>query len=592
MGLFSRPSSPLPWRSPHPQQGCDSLGPTSFAASFLSALRGRSLALVALALFSMWGVLSLVSPISVFPLLSTDDIDARPFTRKGVAPRLYRELDQIDHRAAILRPTERPFVRERYPEDPVPWSSAALLPPRSEGSERRKAAALRLAVGTEDASGDGVFIQPAQPVVDEDPIPMHGLEVFPRKIALEPGQNGVEEFLPAGDRLMYGIVTTTQRAKMMSQLWTRWMIPRYPGEEGAPACLVLLSEEEEERDVEDLKGVLRARGLPCRVRKGKHERYEVRVMSMIQEMKDYAGDIGQSIDWFVFNDDDTFWVDPRATRRMLSKYDPHEQHFIGATTEAEKQLSQFGRMAFGGAGMLVSRAMMSAMYASWSECLERYRDLFGGDEMLTRCAATASGRTKQTVTTEERGLHQFDIPGDSTGVMQGGIPMLSLHHFMGGGWVHLFAYGSLLADMAQISRVRAAADFLGGDNMFQRHVFGDGKWLVTLGYSVTYFERALKPEDMALMEHTWYEDYPLSFEDRPHISERHDEKGRPVKQTFYIDSTDVVSPNSALFTFVQADSWDEHLSDSQRVRIKLLWDGGDSQATATTAHRQDPGALS
>ena len=110
-------------------------------------------------------------------------------------------------------------------------------------------------------------------------------------------------------------------------------------------------------------------------------------------------------------------------------------------------------MAFGGAGMLVSRAMMSAMYSSWGECLERYRDLFGGDEMLTRCAATASGRTKQTVTTEERGLHrasssssslaladpdleadssrspraEFDIPGDSTGVMQGGIPMLSLH---------------------------------------------------------------------------------------------------------------------------------------------------------------------
>ena len=53
--------------------------------------------------------------------------------------------------------------------------------------------------------------------------------------------------------------------------------------------------------------------------------------------------------------------------------------------------------------------------------------------------------------------------------------------------------------MAQISRVRAAADFLGGDNMFQRHVFGGGKWLVTLGYSVTYFEQALKPEDMAFM---------------------------------------------------------------------------------------------
>ncbi|TNY24366.1 hypothetical protein DMC30DRAFT_433889, partial [Rhodotorula diobovata] len=431
-----------------------------------------------------------------------------------------------------------------------------------------------------------------QPVVDEDPVPVHGIEVYPRKIALEPGSDGVEEYLPAGDRIMYGIVTTTQRAKTMSQLWTRWMVPQWPDEEGTPACLVLLSEEEEETDVRDLKETLRSRGLPCGIRKGKYQRYEVRVMSMIREMKDYASDIGQRIDWFVFNDDDTFWVDARATRRMLSKYDPHEQWFVGATTESQKQAAQFVRFAFGGAGMIASQAMMDATYSVWDECHDRYKDVFGGDEMLTRCAATASGRTVQTVTTEERGMHQFDIPGDTTGVLQGGIPMLSLHHFMGGGWVHLFAYGSLLPDMAQIERVRAAAEFLGGDNMFRRHVFGAGKWLVTLGYSITYFEEALRPEDMALMEHTWYEDYPLSFEDRPHINERHDPKGRPAKQTFYIDST-VVSPNTALFTFVQADSWDEHLSDSKRVRIKLLWDGGDPPTpTASTAHEQDPGALS
>lgn len=291
MGLFSRPSSPLPWRSPH-AQGYDSLGASSVATSFLSALRGRSLALCALALFATWGLLSLLSPISVFPLSATD-VDSRPFTRKGLSPRLYRELDQIDHRAAVLRPTERPFVRERYPEDPVPWTNDPLLPPRSEGSERRKATALRLAIGTEDASGDGVFVPPAsQPVVDEDPVPVHDIEVYPRKIALEPGSDGVEEYLPAGDRIMYGIVTTTQRAKTMSQLWTSWMVPQWPDEEGTPACLVLLSEEEEEADVRDLKETLRSRGLPCGIRKGKYQRYEVRVMSMIREMKDYASDIG------------------------------------------------------------------------------------------------------------------------------------------------------------------------------------------------------------------------------------------------------------------------------------------------------------
>ncbi|BGP49425.1 hypothetical protein JCM10450v2_005316 [Rhodotorula kratochvilovae] len=588
MAIF-RQQSPLPWRSPH-AQGYDPVGASSVTSSLFAALRGRSVALIALAVLSTFGLLSLVSPFGAYTAAFTD-VDSRAFSRRGLAPHLFRELDQIDHRAAVLRPVERAFVRERRPEDPVPWSADALLPPRSAGSERRKAAQLRLAAaaGTEDAAGDGMPVPPpARTVVDEDPVPTHRVEVFPRKIALVAGQDGVEEFLPAAERMMFGIVTTTQRAKTMSQLWTRWMVPQFPDDEGTPTCLVLLSEEEVDEDIEDLKQVLRARNLPCGVRKGKYARYEVRVLSMVKEMKNYADDIGQKADWFIFNDDDTFWLDMRATRRMLSKYNPQEQWFIGATTEAQNQLAQFGRMAFGGAGMLVSQAMITSMYSTWNECHERYKDVFGGDEMLTRCAAVASGRTKQTVTTEERGLHQFDIPGDTTGVLQGGIPMLSMHHFMGGGWVHLFAYGSLLPDMAQIGRVRAAADFLGGDNMFQRYVFGDGKWLVTLGYSVTYFEQPLKREELALMEHTWYENYRLSFEDRPHVQERHDPKGRPAKQTFYIDSTEVVSPKSALFTFVQADSWDEHLSNDERVRIKLLWDGDQT----TVAHEQDPAALS
>lgn len=160
--------------------------------------------------------------------------------------------------------------------------------------------------------------------------------------------------------------------------------------------------------------------------------------------------------------------------------------------------------------------------------------------------------------------------------------------------------------------------------MFQRYVFGDGKWLVVLGYSVTYFEEPLKPADLASMvhsafsrklrpllivqytqEHTWYEDYRLAFADRRRIEERHDPAGRPAKQTFYIVrfclrcnappshtdpapscrirrygtralrrrprhrvsrvaraqafllAQDVLSANTAVFSFLQADSWDE-----------------------------------
>lgn len=105
---------------------------------------------------------------------------------------------------------------------------------------------------------------------------------------------------------------------------------------------------------------------------------------------------------------------------------------------------------------------------------------------------------------------------------------------MGGAWVHIFGYGTYLSDMQQINVIAKAINFLGGDNMFKRYVFGDGRWLLTQGYSLTFFEGRLSREDLTLMEHTWYDGYRLSYEDRPVVAERHDAPGTYVKQTFYI----------------------------------------------------------
>ena len=55
-------------------------------------------------------------------------------------------------------------------------------------------------------------------------------------------------------------------------------------------------------------------------------------------------------------------------------------------------------------------------------------------------------------------------------------------------------------DMEQIRLIKRVVDFLGGDNMFKRYVFGDGKWLLTNGYSLTLFEgRGLGKPDLTLM---------------------------------------------------------------------------------------------
>lgn len=51
---------------------------------------------------------------------------------------------------------------------------------------------------------------------------------------------------------------------------------------------------------------------------------------------------------------------------------------VGATTEAKNQLESFGRMAFGGAGMLVSDPLSLKMYNLWDDCFEKFRHIFGG----------------------------------------------------------------------------------------------------------------------------------------------------------------------------------------------------------------------
>ncbi|GAA5962418.1 hypothetical protein JCM21900_003779 [Sporobolomyces salmonicolor] len=567
--MIFRPSSSLPSKSPRPPLTSDYHVLHSTSPSSSSFLSRKQLSLFLVGFLAVLTLLSFLSPISSpYSRFFRSGSDFKLFSKRGLNPRLFRELDALDHRAFVLRPVEQPFARERSVEDEVPWSDNLLLPARGQ-SARTKVTKASLGGGADAGGAGGVGLAR----LDDELVPEHALEVLPRKVELTPGASGVDKHLPAAERLLFGLVTTVERAKYMSQLWELWMLPRWPADEGTPSCLILLSSDEKPSAIRELTHILEERGLPCGVRTSSYERYEVRVLNMVRSMRDYAEEIGKPIDWFIFNDDDTFWLDIRTLRRLLSKYDPSEKWLVGATTESQNQLESHGRMAFGGAGILASAPLLSAMYQIWGECYDRYKNAFGGDEMLTRCGALAKGVTKQTVTTEEKGLHQFDVPGDATGMLQSGIPIVNLHHFMDGSWVHLFGYGTYRTDMQQILLIRDAAAFLGGDNMFKRYVFGNGKWLFVNGFSITLFEEPRTKEDMPLMEHTWYEDYRLAFDDRPPVRERHDPEGWAAKQTFYIDGVHIISPNSALFIYAQADSWDEHMTSSERVRLHVLYDG-------------------
>lgn len=44
-----------------------------------------------------------------------------------------------------------------------------------------------------------------------------------------------------------------------------------------------------------------------------------------------------------------------------------------------------GPIAFGGGGIIISRALLEKMQARVDECAVRFRDVIGGDGMIVRC---------------------------------------------------------------------------------------------------------------------------------------------------------------------------------------------------------------
>lgn len=254
----------LPLRSPHLTSAGSSFPfPQSLPPSLVAAVRNRLYLSISLFAFLCLLIISYTSSTFSSALSST----APQFPSNGLHKGLWEQLNAIQWREVALEPVEVAWTTETAMDQPVPWSADDLLP-KSDSHGR----------GTKTAAGDDKAV--ASP-------PRHRLDVFPRKVVLPSNA-------PRPDKLMFGIVTTVERAKMMSALWTRWLVPP-EGEdtdENRPACLILLAKDEDKTDVASLKAVLKSRGLTCGVRQSEQERYEVRVLSMTVEMRDYADDLG------------------------------------------------------------------------------------------------------------------------------------------------------------------------------------------------------------------------------------------------------------------------------------------------------------
>lgn len=194
--------------------------------------------------------------------------------------------------------------------------------------------------------------------------------------------------------------------------------------------------------------------------------------------------------WFVFMDDDTFFLDLRKVIATLDKYDPMKPYYVGALTEDFRQMAQWGFMAYGGAGIFLSTALVEELLPHYETCIGERNT---GDRMLMKCIYHHTS----TRLTWEHDLHQIDLHGDQAGFYEALRPQpLSIHHWKSHDFMSVI-------DVYNMSLVSAVC---GNECILQKYKFQDG-WVLTNGFSlVKYGKQDLKNRDIDTdisMERTW-----------------------------------------------------------------------------------------
>ena len=180
----------------------------------------------------------------------------------------------------------------------------------------------------------------------------------------------------------FSMCTSPSRAITMAPLWAHFASaptlpssPRHPSpsdpnpDRVAPSCLV--TDAVGDNDVgayARADETFAANGLRCRMRTSSRvgARYEMRVLGLLTDAWKESErrrwqDGDRMVEWFVFGDDDTFWVDPEDLKDLLASHDWREDVMLGGFSEAKLNFGNHGKIAYGGAGIVISRTLVRKM---------------------------------------------------------------------------------------------------------------------------------------------------------------------------------------------------------------------------------------
>lgn len=289
--------------------------------------------------------------------------------------------------------------------------------------------------------------------------------------------------------MIFGVATLLERLEASLPYFRRWLAYTK-----ARLFIIVMGPDDTEPDKESMaKMQVKMRGLgmdvtivkPLDKRDNMPERY----FSLVRLMYSHRD---ENTKWISVIDDDTFFPALHSLIDILDGYDSQKEWYIGGISEEWWSVVRYGMMGFGGAGIFLSIPMAAVLDKCYEAC-KRRSGAGAGDLRIVECINWHS-RTKLT---HINGLHQIDMHGDRSGLLESGRLLLSFHHWKGGWWDE-GGYGTWFP----LHAMHYVADVC-GDCFLQRWQFGDDM-ILSNGYTIaTYPTGAQKKVDLDMAEGTW-----------------------------------------------------------------------------------------
>lgn len=233
----------------------------------------------------------------------------------------------------------------------------------------------------------------------------HTLSLFPRLASLDAFP--ADQHVNAED-IVFAFATDVARIRKMAPSWKHFL------RQGS-SCLIVLPPVQRKRHGEVAKilaehGLSRCKSITSDVDAKSYPRYEHRMLNMPQALlaQDWRTEDDRELHprWYIVLDDDTHVLDMGILLRELSSRQFTQPNLLCGTSESIGQLRHAGRICYGGAGIIFSQALLQSMVDVLPKCFNKFRNITGGDAMLTACAALAQNTKVEQIMTDVPSLHR------------------------------------------------------------------------------------------------------------------------------------------------------------------------------------------